>query len=147
MNRSIDPAADAAAASAALHQLALASKSFDDPATSYSVLGDLLSCVGSLRQVVRQVADLHRRHVDLVSAENPRGDGRRAPVAAARSLGRADGLLDAIEDLIDTASQESSRIVWRAQAEALEDHPVRPTTAVTRRTAYPAAVTRPERSL
>lgn len=146
MNRSINPAADAAAASAALHQLALTSRSFDDPATSYQVLGDLLSCVGSLRQVVRQVADLHRGHVDLVQAENPHDDGRRAPVAAARSLGRADGLLDAIEDLIDTASQESSRIVWQARAEPLGDHPVRSTKAVTCWTARPAAVMRPDRS-
>lgn len=147
MNRSIDPAAGAATASAALYQLALTSRSFDEAATSHSVLGDLLRRVGSRRQVVRQVADPYRRPVDRVRAENPHDDDRRAPVTAIRSLGRVDGLPDAIEDLIDTASQESRRIAWQARTEPLGDHPVQSTQGVAYWTARPAAVTRPNRAL
>ncbi|MDN6812755.1 MAG: hypothetical protein L0L92_00090, partial [Corynebacterium variabile] len=51
-----DPVADAAEASAALRGLAHATRQFEDPAGIYSVIGDLLSGVRSLRQVLDQLA-------------------------------------------------------------------------------------------
>lgn len=49
-----DPLQDAAEASEALRGLAHASRVFDNPADTYGVLGDLLSRVRSLRQVLDQ---------------------------------------------------------------------------------------------
>lgn len=57
-----DPRADADEASEALRGFAHASRVFDNPAETYSVLGDLLSGVRSLRQVLDQLGSAHLVH-------------------------------------------------------------------------------------
>lgn len=54
-----DPVADAGEASEALRGLAHASREFEHPQDMYGVLGDLLSGVRSLRQVLDQLATAH----------------------------------------------------------------------------------------
>ena len=54
-----DPGADAGEASEALRGLAHASRNFENPQELYGVLGDLLSGVRSLRQVLDQLATAH----------------------------------------------------------------------------------------
>ena len=56
-----DSAADAAEASEALRGLAHASRTFDQPAQMYGVIGDLSSGMRSLRQALDQIADVHER--------------------------------------------------------------------------------------
>ena len=56
-----DSTADAAEASEALRGLAHASRTFDQPAQMYGVIGDLSSGMRSLRQVLEQLADVHER--------------------------------------------------------------------------------------
>ncbi|WP_244328500.1 hypothetical protein [Yimella sp. cx-51] len=51
----------AAEASEALRGLAHGSRTFDQPAQMYGVIGDLSSGIRSLRQVLEQLADLHER--------------------------------------------------------------------------------------
>ncbi|HMR50650.1 MAG TPA: hypothetical protein PKE40_16280 [Arachnia sp.] len=55
----IDSTADAAEASEALRGLAHASRTFDQPAQMYGVIGDLSSGMRSLHQVLEQLADVH----------------------------------------------------------------------------------------
>jgi hypothetical protein len=54
-----DPLADAAEASAALRGLAHATRTFESPADTHPVIGDLLAGVRSLRQVLDQLAAAH----------------------------------------------------------------------------------------
>ena len=57
-----DPAADAAEASEALRGLAHATHTFEHPEDLYPVIGDLISGVRSLRQVLDQLANAHITH-------------------------------------------------------------------------------------
>ena len=100
-------------ASTALRGLAHASRHLPQPGDSYPVLGDLLAGVGSLKQVVRQLADLHTTHVDRVRTDD--GDtaaGRAAAKAAATALRDAAATLRQVQQHLDAASAASSRIVW-----------------------------------
>ncbi|MGB3376134.1 MAG: hypothetical protein WBA87_13470, partial [Microbacterium sp.] len=54
-----NPVEDAMEASAALRGLAHATRTFDNPAETYPVLGELLAGVRSLRQVLDQLAAAH----------------------------------------------------------------------------------------
>ena len=56
-----DSTADAAEASESLRGLAHASRTFDQPAQMYGVIGDLSSGMRSLHQVLEQLADVHER--------------------------------------------------------------------------------------
>src|SRR5690625_7093410 len=69
-----NPLSDAAEASEALRGHANATRTLDDPADTYAVIGDLLSGVRSLRQVFDQLATTPFPHQDLAltDAGDPR---------------------------------------------------------------------------
>ncbi len=108
-----DPLTDAEEASQALRGLAHATRTFQIPADTYAVIGDLLGGVRSLRQVLHQLAAAHISHSR--TARTDTGDpqaGLRAAIAAADELHAASVLLDRVETHLDAASQQSGTIVW-----------------------------------
>lgn len=116
-----DPLADAGEASTALRGLAHASRVFDDPADTYAVLGDLLSGVRSLRQVLDQVGSAHLVHRGR--AHDDDGDqaiGASEALAAADDLHHAGTLLDGVEERLDAAMAHSGRIAWHAPAQEID---------------------------
>lgn len=116
-----DPLRDAAEASEALRGLAHASRVFDNPAGTYSVLGDLLSGVRSLRQVLDQVGSAHLVH--RRRAHDDDGDhaiGASEALAAADDLHHAGTLLDNVEERVNAAMTHSGRIAWHAPAQELD---------------------------
>ncbi|MGV2984279.1 hypothetical protein ACNPNP_11275 [Microbacterium sp. AGC85] len=104
---------DAAEASEALRGLAHASRVFEDPADTYTVLGDLLTGVRSLRQVLDQLATAHV--TNRVRAYDDAGDqtaGATYALAATAELQQAAALLDGVHDRVDAAMAASGRIAW-----------------------------------
>lgn len=111
-----DPAVDSEEARQALRGLAHATRVFEKPADTYAVIGDLLASVGSLRQVLDQLATAHVAHRG--SARDDNGDaatGARTAEAAAGELRRAAVLVDQLGSRLDSASQLSGRIAWGTQ--------------------------------
>lgn len=118
-----DPIHDAEEASQALRGLAHATRSFDDPADTYAVIGDLLGGVRSLRQVFDQLASTHLTHQDR--AFNDAGDhaaGMRSVLAASDALHQAATLLDAVDTHLDAASQASGKIAWHPAVTPVPAH-------------------------
>ncbi|UNX55465.1 hypothetical protein MF406_04155 [Georgenia sp. TF02-10] len=116
-----DPLQDAAEASEALRGLAHASRVFDNPADTYGVLGDLLSRVRSLRQVLDQLGSAHLAHRDR--AHDDDGDhaiGAAEALAAADDLHHAGTLLDGVEERVNAAMTHSGRVAWHAPAHELD---------------------------
>lgn len=116
-----DPLQDAAEASEALRGLAHASRVFDNPAGTYSVLGDLLSGVRSLRQVLDQVGSAHLVHRGR--AHDDDGDhaiGASEALTAADDLHHAGTLLDDLEERVNAAMTHSGRIAWHAPVQGLD---------------------------
>jgi hypothetical protein len=110
-----DPDADAGEASEALRGLAHASRGFESLQDMYGVLGDLLSGMRSLHQVVEQLAAAHK--VNRPRAFDDDGDhaiGTRAALAAAEALRQAANLIDQAEDRMDAAMTAAGRIAWRS---------------------------------
>lgn len=111
-----DPLADADEASEALRGLAHATRSFDDPAQTYRVFGDLLAGVRSLEQVLDQLAAAHIAHRGR--AHDDSGDhpaGAHAALAAADELHRSRVLLDQAEVRLNAAFSHSGRIAWHPE--------------------------------
>lgn len=125
-----DPIADADEASEALRALAHATRSFDDPAHTYRVFGDLLAGVRSLEQVLDQLAAAHLTHRGR--AHDDIGDplaGAHAALAAADELHRSRVLLDQAEVRLSAAFSHSGRIAWHpepAQRETVQPETVQP---------------------
>lgn len=116
-----DPLADAVEASEALRGLAHASRVFDDPADTYRVIGEIVSGVRSLRQVLDQIAAIHLRHQNSVSADDGnRAAGAQAALAAAAGFRQAAALVDQADDRISAAFSQSGRIVWHPPARTVE---------------------------
>lgn len=108
-----DPRTDAAEASEALRGLAHASRSFENPADTYPVIGDLIAATRALPQVLEQLASAHLANQNL--ARNDAGDpiaGDLAVVRTAEALRRASALVDQASDALDQARQQSGRIAW-----------------------------------
>lgn len=108
-----DPRTDAAEAAEALRGLAHASRSFDDPADTYPVIGDLIAATRSLPQVLEHLATAHLANQSL--ARDDAGDpiaGGLAVVRTAEALRRASALVDQASDTLDQAHQQSGRIAW-----------------------------------
>ena len=61
MSTFFDSTADAADASDALRGLAHASRTFEQPAQMYGVIGNVSSGMRSLHQVLDQITDVHER--------------------------------------------------------------------------------------
>lgn len=116
-----DPLKDADEASEALRGLAHASRVFDNPADTYRVLGDLLSGVRSLRQVLDQLGSAHLAHRGR--AHDDDGDqtiGAAEALAAADDLHYAGTLLDGVEERVNAVMTHSGRIAWHAPAQELD---------------------------
>ena len=111
-----NPLADAVEASEALRALAHASRSVDDPAVLYPVIGDLLVGVGALGQILRQLADAHTIHQTraLDDAGNP-ASGQAWALGAADELRQAAALLERVEERVDSASRRASRVAWQPE--------------------------------
>ena len=109
-----NPTADAAEASEALRGLAHATRVFEEPADTYTVLGDLLSGVRSLRQVLDQLATAHARNqVCAYDDTGNQGAGASHALTAGAALRHAAVLLDGVHEQVDAAMGESGRIAWR----------------------------------
>lgn len=108
-----DPLADAAEAREALRALAHASRSFEDPADTYAVTGDLLGALRSLAQVLDQVAAAHSRNASRAHTDNGHHEaGVEQAHLAAAALRQSASLVRRAEPTLDQASQHSSRIAW-----------------------------------
>ncbi|MGK0715763.1 hypothetical protein ACR5KS_06810 [Leucobacter sp. W1153] len=108
-----DPGADAGEASEALRGLAHATRTFDNPQDLYGVLGDLLSGVQSLKQVLDQLAAAHVEN--RPRAFDDHGDhaiGSKDALAAADELHQAATLIDQTEERLDAAASAASRVAW-----------------------------------
>lgn len=108
-----DPGADAGEASEALRGLAHATRSFESPQDLYGVLGDLLSSVQSLKQVLDQLAAAHVEN--RPRAFDDHGDhsiGSKDALAAADELHQAATLIDQAEERLDAAAGAASRVAW-----------------------------------
>ena len=126
-----DSAADAVEASEALRGLAHASRTFDQLAQMYGVIGDLSSGMRSLRQVLEQLADVHERKV--AHAFNDDGDhaaGVRDALATAEELRRSARLVDQAYDRLAEAFVAAGRIAWHPEPAVEETVPSRWITVV-----------------
>ncbi len=109
-----DPVHDAREASEALRGLAHATRSFEDPADAYDVIGDLLAGMRSVRQVLDQLADTHLLHRGRATDDSGDRDAGAADVlAAADFLHEAGGLMEQTVWVLDQAAQHASRITWQ----------------------------------
>jgi len=114
-----DPVVDGEEARQALRALAHATRSFDDPAQTYDVVGDLLGGLRSLEQVLDQLATAHT--ITEAIARTDDGDhwaGVEEAYAAANELRRASTLVARAGLAVDRASLHSSRIAWDSTAAA-----------------------------
>ena len=108
-----DPGADATEASEALRGLAQATRTVENPQDLYGVLGDLLSGVRSLKQVLDQIAAAHIKN--RPRAFDDHGDhsiGSKDALAAADELHQAATLIDQAEERLDAAASAASRVAW-----------------------------------
>lgn len=110
-----DPGADAGEASEALRGLAHATRSFEHAEGLYPVIGDLISGVRSLQQVLDQLANAHITHHTRAADDD--GNiliGASTALDAADKLHEAATALGVVQDRIDAASQLADRIAWPA---------------------------------
>jgi hypothetical protein len=107
-----DPVVDGEEACQALRALAHATRSFEQPAETYIVVGDVLGGLRSLGQVLDQLASAHTSESALHTEDGGHGAGIEEAYAAASALRRASALVVRAELAVDLASQHSSRIVW-----------------------------------
>lgn len=116
-----DSTADAAEASEALRGLAHASRTFDEPAQMYGVIGDLSSGMRSLRQVLDQIADVHeRKAAHAFNDDGSHEAGVRDALAAAEELRQAANLVDRAYDRLAEGFIAAGRIAWHPDP-AVED--------------------------
>ena len=127
MSTSFDSTADAAEASEALRGLAHASRTFDQPAQMYEVIGDLPSGMRSLHQVLEQLADVHKRKAAHAFNDDD-GDhaaGVRDALATAEELRQSARLVDQTYDRLAEGFVASGRIAWHPQPAIEESVPPR----------------------
>lgn len=108
-----DPGADAGEASEALRGLAHATRTFENLQDLYGILGDLLSGVRSLKQVLDQITVAYIEN--RPRAFDNHGDhsiGSKETLAAADELHQAATLIDEVEERIDSAAGAASRFAW-----------------------------------
>lgn len=105
--------ADAGEASEALRGLAHATRTFENPQDLYGVLGDLLSGVRSLKQVLDQLAIAHvENHPRAFDDHGDHTIGSKDALAAADELHQAATLIDQAEERLDAAAGAASRVAW-----------------------------------
>ena len=119
-----DSTADAAEASEALRGLAHASRTFDQPAQMYGVIGDLSSGMRSLRQVLEQLADVHeRKAAHAFHDDGNHAAGVRDALATAEELRHSARLVDQAYDRLAEGFVAAGRIAWHPEP-AVEDQAV-----------------------
>lgn len=107
----VDPVADAAEAYGALRGLAHATRSFEDPADTYRVLGEVSGSVRLLRQVLDQLSRAHADHRDIAFTDD-RVPAEAVALAAADELHQAADGLDEVADRVMRAHEASGGIAW-----------------------------------
>lgn len=108
-----DPGADAGEASEALRGLAHATRTFESPQDLYGVLGDLLSGVRSLKQVLDQLAAAHvKNRPRAFDDDGDHSIGSKDALAAADELHQAATLIEQAEERLDAAAGAASRVAW-----------------------------------
>lgn len=121
-----DSAADAAEASEALRGLAHASRTFDQPAQMYGVIGDLSSGMRSLHQVLEQLADVHeRKAAHAFHDDGNHAAGVRDALATAEELRRSARLVDQAYDRLAEGFIAAGRIAWHPEPAVEEAAPSR----------------------
>ena len=116
-----NPLTDAAEAAEALRGLAHATRTWDDPADTYRVIGELTAGIRSLHQVLGQIAAVHLRRQDGVSTDaGDRAAGAQAALAAAAGFQQAAALIDQADDQLAAAFSQSGRIVWNPRPVSAE---------------------------
>lgn len=108
-----DPASEAEVARLVLHELSLATRVIADPADSYAILASLASAMGSLQQVLTQLADTHDRKAEHVT--DPTGDrtaGRHAATAAAAGLRDSAAHLATATGALNEAWARNGQLNW-----------------------------------
>lgn len=111
-----DSTADASEAREALRALAHASRTFEQPADMYRVIGDISSAMRSLRQVLDQIADVHERKT--AHAFDDSGDhdaGVRDALAASEELRQSAILVDQAYDRLAEGFIAAGRIAWHPE--------------------------------
>lgn len=107
----VDTVADAAEAYEGFCGLADGTRSFEDPADTYRVLGDVSGSVRLLRQALDQLSRAHADHHSITFTDD------RIPVVAL-ALATADKLhqtangLDEVGDWVMRTHEASGRITW-----------------------------------
>lgn len=107
----VDPVADAAEAYEGLRGLAHATRTFEDPADTYRVLGEVSGSVRLLRQVLDQLSRAHADHRDIAFTDD-RAAAEKVALAAADELHQAADGLDEVADRVMRAHEASGRIAW-----------------------------------
>ncbi|PZU34165.1 MAG: hypothetical protein DI576_05020 [Actinomyces sp.] len=106
----VDPIADAAEAYEGLRGLAHATRTFEDPADTYRVLGEVSGSVRLLRQVLNQLSRAHADHRDIAFTDD-RVPAEAVALAADELHQAADGL-DEVADRVMRAHEASGRMAW-----------------------------------
>ena len=116
MSTFFDPTADATEASEALRGLAHASRTFDQPAQMYGVIGDLSAGMRSLHQVLEQLADVHeRKAAHAFNDDGNHAAGVRDALATAEKLRRSGRLVDQAYDRLAEGFAAAGRIAWHPE--------------------------------
>ena len=119
-----DPGADAGEASEALRGLAHATRNFENPQDLYGVLGDLLSGIRSLRQVLDQLATAHVNNRSRAFDDHGNhAVGSTDALAAADELHQAATFIDQAEERLNAAASAASRVASH-DAPATDNTPV-----------------------
>lgn len=114
-----NPVTDAAESYEALRGLAHATRSWDEPANTYRVIGEVVAGIRCLGQVLDQLAGVHLRHEDGVSTDDGnRTAGAVAALSAADGFHQAAVLLDQAHDQLSAAFVQSGKIVWHPEPAA-----------------------------
>lgn len=123
-----NPAADAAEAQRALRGLAHATRSIDDPAQVYSVLGSLSAAAASLEQSLHQLATFHdgpvRKRAWVTGDERA---GRAASNQISWELHRAGEILRQVAHSLDHAHEVEASIAYASSDFPLVAEPPHPT--------------------
>ena len=126
MSTFFDPTADATEASEALRGLAHASRTFDQPAQMYGVIGDLSAGMRSLHQVLEQLADVHeRKAAHAFNDDGNHAAGVRDALATAEKLRRSGRLVDQAYDRLAEGFAAAGRIAWHPELTIDETVPSR----------------------
>lgn len=107
----INPRRDAAALADAANQLALSTRSFEDPLAPYFILGDVLETLRELHQVAVQLANWHVMYAD--HALHDQGNSQEGASEVAQALTLAALQIDKCWDAVNNASGISRHLIWR----------------------------------